>query len=68
MAFLLDHVDQATLDTQRRVVDDERREKVENAPYGHVPGFISSRLFPAGHPYRLSLTNRATSRAPLSST
>jgi zinc protease len=53
MAFLLDHVNEATLDMQREVVDNERRERVENAPYGHVAGLISNRLFPARHPYRV---------------
>ncbi len=52
MAFLLDHVDQATLDSQRDVVKNERRQNYENAPYGLVPQFVHEALYPPGHPYR----------------
>jgi len=51
MAFLLDHVNADTFETQRRVVENELREKLDNTPYGRVGTFIEERLFPAGHPY-----------------
>ncbi len=51
MAFLLDRVDQASLDRQREVVKNERRERYENVPYGLVPQFVRAALFPADHPY-----------------
>ena len=51
MAFLLDHVNAETLETQRRVVENELQQKLDNRPYGKVGGFIDARLFPSGHPY-----------------
>ena len=51
MAFLLDHVNAETFETQRRVVENELREKLDNSPYGRVGTFIEERLFPPGHPY-----------------
>jgi zinc protease len=51
MAFLLDHVNADTLETQRRVVENELRQKLDNRPYGKVGSFIDARLFPSGHPY-----------------
>ena len=54
MGFLLDHVDQATLDSQREVVKNERRQNYENAPYGMVHSFVLEALYPVGHPYRLT--------------
>lgn len=54
MGFLLDHVNQSTLDSQREVVKNERRQNYENAPYGMVGSFIREALYPVGHPYRLT--------------
>jgi predicted Zn-dependent peptidase len=51
MAFLLDHVDQATFESQRSVVLNERRQSYENAPYGNVSRFLHEALYPAAHPY-----------------
>lgn len=53
MGFLLDHVDQATFDSQREVVKNERRQNYENAPYGLVGQAVRAELFPAQHPYHL---------------
>jgi len=51
MAFLLDRLSQASLDRQREVVKNERRERYENVPYGLVPQFIRAALFHEEHPY-----------------
>ena len=51
MAFLLDGLDQAKLDTQREVVRNERRQSVENTPYGKAEVRIVELLFPKPHPY-----------------
>jgi predicted Zn-dependent peptidase len=51
MAFLLDHVDQATFESQRNVVLNERRQNYENAPYGNVMRFIREAVYPPSHPY-----------------
>ena len=51
MAFLLDGLDQAKLETQRDVVRNERRQSVENTPYGKAEVRIVELLFPKPHPY-----------------
>jgi predicted Zn-dependent peptidase len=66
MAFLLDHVNADTFETQRRVVENELREKLDNTPYGRVGTFIEGRLFPPGHPYHgRSVTTDGLRRASL---
>ncbi|MEI8255880.1 MAG: pitrilysin family protein [Deltaproteobacteria bacterium] len=51
MAYLLDHVDQATFESQRRVVLNERRQSYENAPYGNVYRLLREAMYPTSHPY-----------------
>ncbi|HEY1333418.1 MAG TPA: pitrilysin family protein, partial [Myxococcaceae bacterium] len=51
MAFLLDGLDQTKLDTQRNVVRNERRQTVENTPYGKAEVRLVELLFPKPHPY-----------------
>lgn len=51
MAHLLPVLDQAKLDNQRSVVMNERRQRVENQPYGRISERIAKELYPPGHPY-----------------
>jgi len=51
MGFLLNAMTQEKLDNQRSVVQNERRQNYDNAPYGLATETISRLLFPAGHPY-----------------
>ena len=51
MGFLLDTVDQKKLDTQREVVRNERRQSIENVPYGRAEERLVQLLFPDPHPY-----------------
>jgi zinc protease len=51
MGWLLPTMDQAKLDLQRDVVKNERRQGVDNAPYGKADETILPVLFPTGHPY-----------------
>jgi zinc protease len=51
MGFLLPALTQETLDTQRGVVMNERRQRVDNMPYGRATERIHELLFPPGHPY-----------------
>ena len=44
-------IDQAKLDLQRDVVRNERRQTIENAPYGVVWLELPGLLYPPGHPY-----------------
>lgn len=50
MGHLLGAVDQARLDEQRGVVQNEKRQG-ENQPYGRVFNVAFENIFPAGHPY-----------------
>lgn len=51
MGHLLGAVDQAKLDRQRGVVQNEKRQR-DNEPYGLVEYALGEGLFPVGHPYR----------------
>ncbi len=53
MGHLLGVVDQARLDEQRGVVQNEKRQG-DNQPYGLVEYAMLEGLFPAGHPYSWS--------------
>jgi zinc protease len=51
MGYLLDAMSPKTVDAQRDVVKNERRESYENAPYGMASIEIAQMLYPKGHPY-----------------
>jgi zinc protease len=51
MGRLLPTMDQSKLDVQRDVVQNERRERVDNVPYGRASETIIAALFPPEHPY-----------------
>jgi zinc protease len=55
MGYLLDTLEQAKLTTQIDVVRNERRQSVENPPYGLVEEGLFHALYPAGHPYYASV-------------
>ncbi|MGE3508240.1 MAG: M16 family metallopeptidase [Vicinamibacterales bacterium] len=51
MGFLLDTMTPQTVDAQRDVVKNERRQRVENAPYGMAYVVLNELLYPKEHPY-----------------
>jgi len=51
MGYLLDTMTPKTVDAQRDVVKNERRQSVENQPYGIAQVLINEMLYPEGHPY-----------------
>jgi zinc protease len=51
MGFLLDTLDSAKLNAQRDIVKNERRQGVDNQPYGRVGEILAEATYPAGHPY-----------------
>jgi zinc protease len=51
MGHLLPGLDQAKLDNQREVVMNERRQRVDNQPYGRPYERLFELLVPADHPY-----------------
>jgi zinc protease len=51
MGYLLDAMNPKTVDAQREVVKNERRQSYENRPYGMADITLSEMLYPEGHPY-----------------
>jgi len=51
MGFLLDSLDIAKLNAQRDIVKNERRQGVDNQPYGRVGEILASTMYPKTHPY-----------------
>jgi zinc protease len=51
MGYLVDKLDQPSLSNQQDVVRNERRQSVENQPYGLAEEQLVQTLFPAKHPY-----------------
>jgi zinc protease len=51
MGYLENTVTKAALTNQQNVVQNEKRESVDNAAYGFNQGLIGKNLYPKGHPY-----------------
>jgi len=51
MGYLENMVTKSALVNQQNVVQNEKRESVDNAAYGFNYGLIASTLYPKGHPY-----------------
>ena len=51
MGFLLPALTQGKLDNQRDVVKNERRQRVDNVPYGQAQEKLAQMLYPPEHPY-----------------
>jgi zinc protease len=51
MGGLLDAMSQEKLDNQRDVVKNERRQRVDNQPYGTASEKIAEIMYPENHPY-----------------
>ncbi len=51
MGFLLPSLTQKKLDNQRDVVKNERRQRVDNVPYGQAQEKMSQAMYPPDHPY-----------------
>ena len=51
MGWLLPTMDSAKVDAQREIVKNERRQGVENQPYGITEDILPPALFPKNHPY-----------------
>jgi zinc protease len=55
MGYLPDVLDQAALANQQDVVRNERRESVEDEPYGIVQEALNHLMFPKHHPYHANV-------------
>ena len=51
LATLGEYLTKENLDAQRAVVKNERRQGLENQPYGRAFKLMAENLFPSGHPY-----------------
>jgi zinc protease len=51
MGFLLESMTPKTVDAQRDVVKNERRQSYENRPYGQADLLLNELLYPASYPY-----------------
>ena len=51
MGYLLDSMTPKSVDLQRDVVKNERRQSYENQPYGLAEPTLGEMLYPEGHPY-----------------
>jgi zinc protease len=51
MGYLLDALDLAKLNAQRDIVKNERRQSVDNQPYGRAREILTHATYPADHPY-----------------
>jgi zinc protease len=60
MGWFLSTMDSAKVDLQRDVVKNERRERVDNQPYGLADEMLGRMLYPAAHPYSWSVIGSMT--------
>lgn len=51
MGFLINTVTESAFYNQQEVVQNEKRQRVDNNPYGHTNWVIDKNIYPEGHPY-----------------
>ncbi len=51
MGFLINTVTESAFYNQQEVVQNEKRQRVDNNPYGHTSWVLDKNLYPEGHPY-----------------
>jgi zinc protease len=51
MGFLLDTLDLAKINAQREIVKNERRQSMDNQPYGLAGEILAKATYPPSHPY-----------------
>ena len=51
LGFFINTVTEPVLAKEKQVVKNEKRQRVDNQPYGHNFAVINSNLYPEGHPY-----------------
>jgi predicted Zn-dependent peptidase len=52
MGYMLDMLDKKALDNQIDVVRNERRQRIDNVPYGKSRMMLYEAMYPEGHPYK----------------
>jgi len=51
MGYLINTVTEAAFNNQQEVVQNEKRQRVDNNPYGHTNWVLDKNIYPEGHPY-----------------
>jgi zinc protease len=51
LGYFINTVTDAVLAKEKQVVKNEKRQSVDNAPYGHVYGVVLENMYPQDHPY-----------------
>jgi zinc protease len=51
LGFMINTVTKEALEAEKQVVKNEKRERVDNAPYGYTEEIIRANLYPKDHPY-----------------
>lgn len=51
LGWFIQTVSQDVIDNEKQVVKNEKRQRVDNAPYGHNWYVVGKALYPADHPY-----------------
>lgn len=51
MGYLINTVTESAFANQQEVVQNEKRQRVDNNPYGHTGWVLDKNLYPDGHPY-----------------
>ena len=52
LGFFINTVSESVIAKEKQVVKNEKRQRVDNQPYGHSNAVIDEALYPIGHPYR----------------
>ena len=51
MGWFINTVTESAFENQQEVVQNEKRQRVDNNPYGHTGWVIDKAIYPQGHPY-----------------
>ena len=51
LGYFINTVSQAVVDNEKQVVKNEKRQRVDNQPYGHNWDIIGKAIYPEDHPY-----------------
>lgn len=51
MGYFINTVTESAFNNQQEVVQNEKRQRVDNRPYGHTNWVLDKNLYPEGHPY-----------------
>lgn len=51
LGFFINTVNEPSLENEKQIVKNEKRQSYDNRPYGHTGFVVDSHLYPEGHPY-----------------